>query len=160
MRLLSSRECEDLVAFLTSCAVANQIWVNVGDKISNPDARYKYSIDNRKVNDLIEIYLPFEITDSKDTDERNQITSGIWYRDTNFGIADWGNSGIPNIENFLIQIMEHDFIEYVQISIDLVHGYTPFEHTTLDITAKEFCKMLMSLPNHYTLPTAQFNIRK
>ena len=153
------REMEDFVAFLTRCAEENQIWINTGKRIRNPDARYKYSIDNRETNDLGEKYLPFEITDAKDIDECNRIISGMWYRDTDFGIADWGNSGIPNIENFLVQIMEHDLIRYVQISIDLAHGYIPTEYANLDITASEFCKTLLSLPNHNALPTAQFNIK-
>ena len=108
LRVPFGREYEDFIAFLVRCAVDNQIWINTGEQIRNPDARYKYSIDNSESNDLAEKYLPFEITDGKDTDECNRIMRGMWYRDTDFGIADWGNSGIPNIENFLVQIMEHD----------------------------------------------------
>ena len=161
-RVPCGREYENFIAFLVRCAVDHQIWINTGEQIRNPDARYKYSIDNSysESNALAEKYLPFEITDANDTDECNRIISGMWYRDTDFGIADWGNSGIPNIEKFLVQIMEYDLIEYVQISIDLVHGYTPSEHANLDINASDFCKILMSLPNHNAVPTAQFNIRK
>ena len=153
-------EREDFVAFLTRRAVENQIWINTDEQIRNSEARHKYSIDNRDTNALEEIYLPFEITDAKDTDGCDRIMSGIWYRDTDFGIADWGSSGIPNIEKFLVQIMEHDLIEDVQLAIDLAHGYTPSEYSNLNITAKDFCKILMSLHNHNALPTAQFNIRK
>ena len=154
------REMEDFVAFLTRCAEGNQIWINTGKRIRNPDARYKYSIDNRETNDLGEKYLPFEITDAKDTDECNRIISGMWYRDMDFGIADWGSSGIPNVQNFLVQIMAHDLIEYVQLSIDLAHGYTSSAYADLNITANEFCRTLMSLSNHNELPTALFNIKK
>ena len=154
------REMEDFVAFLTRCAGENQIWINIGRQIRNPDARYKYSIDNRETNDLGEKYLPFEITDAKDTDECNRIISGMWYRDMDFGIADWGSSGIPNVQNFLVQIMAHDLIEYVQLSIDLAHGYTSSAYADLNITANEFCRTLMSLSNHNELPTALFNIKK
>ena len=160
MRVPFGREMEDFIAFLTRCAVENQIWINTGKQIRNPDTRYKYFVDNEESNDLAKKYLPFEITDAKDTDECSRIVSGIRYCDTDFGIADWGNSGIPNIENFLVQIMEHDLIEYVQLSIDLAHGYTPSAYANLDITANEFCKTLMSLPNHNALPTAQFNIKR
>ena len=86
--------------------------------------------------------------------------SGISYRDTDFSIADWGSSGIPNVESFLVQIMEHDLIEYVQLSIGLAHGYIPSAYAVLNITANEFCRTLMSLPNHNELPTAQFNIKR
>ena len=154
------RECKDLVEFLTRYAVENQIWINTGEQIKNPDVRYKYSIDDGKNNGLTAEYLCFEITDDKDTDECSHIVSAIWYRNVDFGIAYWGSSRIPNVEKFLVQIMEHDLIEYVQLAIDLAHGYVPSEYSNLDITAKEFCKTLMSLPNHNALPTAQFNIRK
>ena len=154
------REIEDFVAFLTRCAVENRIWINTGKQIRNPDARYKYSINNSESNDFAEKYLPFEITDTTDSDECSRIMSGISYRDTDFSIADWGSSGIPNIESFLVQIMAHDLIEYVQISIDLAHGYMPSECANIDIMANEFCKTLMSLPNRNELPTALFNIKK
>ena len=154
------REMENFVAFLTRCAVENQIWINTGKQIRNPDARYKYSINNSESDNLAEKYLPFEITDTKDSDECRRIMSGISYRDTNFSIADWGSSGIPNVESFLVQIMAHDVIEYVQLSIDLAHGYTSSAYADLNITANEFCRTLMSLPNHNELPTAQFNIKR
>ena len=159
-RVPFGKEYEDFIAFLVRCAVDNQIWINTGEQIRNPDARYKYSIDSGEDNDLSKKYLPFEITDNKDTDDCDRITSGMWYRDTDFGIADWGNSGIPNIENFLVQIMEHDLISYVQISVDFAHGYPPSAYANLDINASDFCKTLMSLPNHSAVPTGQFNIRK
>ena len=159
-RVPCNREIENFVVFLTRRAVDNQIWINIGEQIRNPDVRYKYSIDNMETNDLAKIYLLFEITDAKDTDECSRILSGIWYRDTDFGIADWGTSGVPYIENFLVQIMEHDLIGHVQLAIDFAHGYTPSAHSNLNITAKELCKTLMSLPNHNALPTAQFNIRR
>ena len=154
------REIEDFVEFLTRCAEENRIWINTGGHIRNPDTRYKYSIDSTESNDLAEKYLPFEITDTKDSDECRRIMSGISYRDTDFSIADWGSSGIPNVESFLVQIMAHDLIEYVQISIDLAHGYASSAYAELNIAANEFCRTLMSLPNHNALPTAQFNIKK
>ena len=154
------REMENFVAFLTRCAVENQIWINTGEQIRNLGVRYKSSIDSDKRNDLAEKYLPFEITDTKDSDECRRIMSGISYRDTDFSIADWGSSGIPNVENFLMQIMAHDVIEYVQLSIDLAHGYTSSAYADLNITANEFCRTLMSLSNHNELPTALFNIKK
>ena len=160
LRVPFGKEYEDFIAFLVRCALDNQIWINAGEQIRNPDARYKYSMDSGESNDLSEEYLPFEITDTMDTDECNRITSGMWYRDTDNGIADWGSSCIPNIENFLVQIMEHDLIRYVHIYIDLVHGYIPSTYANLDINASDFCKTLMSLPNHGGLPTGQFNIRK
>ena len=154
------REIEDFVAFLSCYAEENRIWINTGKQIRNPDARYKYSINNSESDVLAEKYLPFEITDTKDSDECSRIMSGISYRDTDFSIADWGNSGIPNIENFLVQIMEHDLIGYVQLSIDLAHGYTSSAYANLNITANEFCRTLMQLPCHGALPTGQFNIKK
>ena len=154
------REMEDFVAFLTRYAVENQIWINTGKQIRNPDARYKYSINNSESDNLAEKYLPFEITDTKDSDECSRIMSGISYRDTDFSIADWGSSGIPNIESFLVQIMAHELIEYVQLSIDLAHGYASSAYANLDIPAREFCKTLILLPNHNALPTVHFNIRK
>ena len=154
------REIEDFVAFLTRCAEENQIWINTGERIRNPDVKYKCSIDSTESNDLAEKHLPFEITDTKDSDECSRIISGISYRDTDFSIADWGSSGIPNIESFLVQIMAHDLIEYVQISIDLAHGYASSAYAELNIMANEFCRTLMSLPNHNALPTSQFNIKR
>ena len=154
------REIEGFVAFLTRCAVENRIWINTSKQIRNPDARYKHSINNSESNDFAEKYLPFEITETKDSDECSRIMSGISYRDTDFSIADLGSSGIPNVESFLVQIMAHDLIEYVQISIDLAHGYIPSEHAKIDIMANEFCRTLMRLPCHGALPTAQFNIKK
>lgn len=159
-RVPFGREMEDFIAFLSRCAEENQIWINTGKQIGNPDARYKYSINNSESDVLAEKYLPFEITDTKDSDECSRIMSGISYCDTDFSIADWGSSGIPNIESFLVQIMAHDLIEYVQISIDLAHGYTSSAYANLNITANEFCRTLMSLPNHNELPTAQFNIKR
>ena len=154
------RECKDLLEFLTHCAVENQIWINTGEQIQNPDVRYKYSIDDGKNNGLTDTYLCFEITDDKDTDECSRIISGMWYRNPDFGIAAWGDSRIPNVEEFLVQIMEHDLIGYIQLSIDLAHGYIPSEYSNLDIAAKEFCKTLMSLSSHSELPTGQFNIAR
>ena len=154
------REIEDFVAFLTRCAEENRIWINTGGQIRNPDVRYKYCVDNAGNNNFTEKYLPFEITDAKESDDCNQIISGISYRDTDFSIADWGSSGIPNVEIFLVQIIEHGLIEYVQLSIDLDHGYMPSAYMDLNITANDFCKILVSLPNHNALPTAQFNIVK
>ena len=68
-RVPFGKEYEDFIAFLVRCAVDNQIWINTGEQIRNPDARYKYSIDSGDDNDLSKKYLPFEITDNKDTDE-------------------------------------------------------------------------------------------
>ena len=159
-RIPSAKEHKDFVAFLTRCAIDNQIWINTGEQIKNPDVRYKYCIDNGKTNAPAKICLPFEITDAKDTDECSRIVSGISYRDTDFSIADWGSSGIPNVEIFLIQIMEYGLIEYVQLSIDLAHGYASSAYAELNITANEFCRTLMRLPCHGALPTGQFNIKK
>ena len=159
-RVPLGRECEDLVEFLTRRAVENQIWINTDGQIKNPDVRYEYSIDNGKSNGLTDEYLCFEITDDKDTDECSRIISGIWYRNPDYVIADWGSSRIPNVENFLVQIMEHDLIGYIQLSIDLAHGYVPSEYSNHDITAQEFCKTLMLLPSHSALPIAQFNIAR
>ena len=153
-------ECKDLVEFLTRRAVENQIWINTGEEIKNPDVRYKYSIDDGKNNGLTDAYLCFEITDDKNTDECSHIISGIWYRDPDYVISDWGSSRIPNVENFLVQIIEHDLIEYVQLAIDLAHGYVLSEYSNRDITAQEFCKTLMLLPSHSALPIAQFNIAR
>ena len=154
-RVPFGREMEDLVAFLARCAVENQIWINIGDKIKNPYARYKYSINNSESD-----HLTFEITDAADTDECTGILRGISYRDADFGIADWGSSSVPNIESFLKQITEHDLIEYIQLSIDLAHGYVPSEYAELNIAANKFCETLMSLPVHGTLPNGRFNIKK
>ncbi len=159
-RVPCGREIDSFVAFLTCRAVENQIWINTGKQIRNPDVSYKYCVDNAGNNNFSEKYMPFVITDAKESDDCNQIISGISYRDTDFGIADWGSSGIPNVENFLVQIMEDGLIEYVYISIDLAHGYTPSAYANLDINASDFCKILMSLPNHNAVPTAQFNIKK
>ena len=159
-RVPCGREIENFVAFLTRRAVENQIWINTGEQIKNSDARYKYSMNNSESNYFAEEYLPFEITDTTDSDECRRIISGISYRDTDFSIADWGHSGIPNVESFLVQIMAHDLIEYVQLSIDLAHGYTSSAYANLNITANEFCRTLMSLPNHNALPTVQFNIKR
>lgn len=153
-------ECKDLVEFLTCRALENQIWINTGEQIKNPDVRYKYSINDEENNGLTDECLCFEITDDKNTDECSRIVSGIWYRNPDYRIADWGSSLIPNVEEFLIQIMEHDLIEYVQLSIDLAHGYVPSEYSNHDITAQEFCKTLMSLSSHSALPIAQFNIAR
>ena len=159
-RVPLGRECKDLIEFLTSRAVENQIWINTGEQIKNPDVRYKYSIDSGTNNALTNEYLCFEITDDKDTDECSRIISGIWYRNPDYHIADWGSSRIPNVEKFLEQIMEYDLIEYVQLSIDLAHGYVPSEYSNHDITAQEFCKTLMSLSSHSALPNGQFNIAR
>ena len=159
-RVPCGREIENLVAFLARRAVDNQIWINTGEHIRNPDVRYKYCVENAGNNNFTEKYLPFEITDAKESDECSRLTRGIRYRDSDFSIADWGSSGIPNVESFLAQIMAHDLIEYVQLSIDLDHGYMPSAYMDLNITANDFCKILVSLPNHNALPTAQFNIVK
>ena len=55
------REIEDFVAFLTRCAEENRIWINTGGQISNPDARYKYSINNNESDVLVEKYLQFAL---------------------------------------------------------------------------------------------------
>lgn len=159
-RVPLDRECRNLVDFLTRLAVENQIWINTGEQIKNPDVRYKYSIDDGMNNGLTEEYLCFEITDDKDTDECSRIISGIWYRNPDYVISDWGSSRIPNVEKFLVQIMKHDLIEYVQLSIDPAHGYVPSEYSNHDITAQEFCKTLMLLPSHSALPNGQFNIAR
>lgn len=157
-RVPFEKECEIFVTFLTHCATENQIWINTGEQIKNPNVRYKYSIDDGTKDALTDQYLCFEITDDKDTDECNRIVSGIWYRNPDYVISDWGSSRIPNVEKFLVQIMEHDLIEYVQLAIDLAHGYVPSEYSNHDITAQEFCKTLMSLSSHSALPNGQFNI--
>ena len=59
-RVQLGRECKNLVEFLTCCAVENQIWINTGEQIKNPDVRYKYSIDDGKNNGLTDEYLCFE----------------------------------------------------------------------------------------------------
>lgn len=159
-RVPLEKECEIFVTFLTHCATENQIWINTGEQIKNPNVRYKYSIDDGTKDALTDQYLCFEITDDKDTDECNRIISGIWYRNPDYVISDWGSSRIPNVEKFLVQIMEHDLIEYVQLAIDLAHGYVPSEYSNLDIIAKEFCKTLMSLSSHSALPNGQFNIAR
>ena len=159
-RVPCGREIENFVAFLARRAVDNQIWINTGEHIRHPDVRYQYCVDNAGNNNFSEKYMPFEITDAKESDDCNQIISGISYRDTDFGIADWGSSGIPNVESFLVQIMAHNLIEYVQLSIDLAHGYASSAYAELNITANEFCRTLMRLPCHGALPTGQFNIKK
>ena len=152
-------ELEELTAFLSRCAAENRIWINTGERIRNPDARYKCSVnDNGDEKYLAEKYLPFEITDSQETDGCDRILSGIWYSDSR--IADFGTSGIHDIENFLADIMNNELIQYVQLSFDPAHGYIPQEYSCLDITAKEFCKALMSLPCHSAVPDVQLNIRR
>ena len=63
LRVPIEGEYEDFIAFLVRCAVDNQIWINTGEQIRNPDARYKYSIDNSESNDLAETDTELFITE-------------------------------------------------------------------------------------------------
>ena len=75
-------EIEELTAFLNRCAAENRIWINTGCRIKNPDARYKCSVDSGGDEKYLEDrYLPFEITDSKETDACDRLLGGIWYSD-------------------------------------------------------------------------------
>ncbi|CDE04965.1 putative cell wall binding repeat 2 [Anaerotruncus sp. CAG:390] len=109
---------------------------------------------------LADKYLPFEITDSKDADACDRILSGIWYSDNGVRIADPGSSGLPDIENFLVRIMDNGLIRCVRIAFDPAHGYVPSEYPRFDIAANEFCKTLMSVPCHGAVPDGELNIRK
>lgn len=154
-------EIEELTAFLNRCAAENRIWINTGCRIKNPDARYKCSVDSGGDEKYLEDrYLPFEITDSKETDACDRLLGGIWYSDNGARIADPGGSGLPDIENFLVRIMDNELIRCVQIAFDPAHGYVPSEYPHFDITAGEFCKTLMSVPCHSAVPDGELNIRK
>ena len=95
----------------------------------------------------------FEITDSNETDACDRLLGGIWYSDNGARIADLGNSGLPDIENFLVRIMDNELIRGVRIAFDPAHGYVPSEYPRFDITAGEFCQTLMSVPCHSAVPT-------
>lgn len=155
-------EIVELDAFLTRCAAENRIWINTCCRIKNPDARYKCSVDDSGGDKmyLADKYLPFEITDSKDSDACDRILGGIWYSDNGVRIADLGSSGLPDIENFLVRSMDNELIRYVQIAFDPAHGYVPSDYPHFDITAGEFCKTLMSIPCHSVVPDGELNIRK
>ena len=102
----------------------------------------------------------FEITDSNETDACDRLLGGIWYSDNGARIADLGNSGLPDIENFPVRSMDNELIRGVQIAFDPAHGYVPSEYPPFDITAGEFCKSLMSVPCHSVVPDGELNIRK
>ena len=102
----------------------------------------------------------FEITDSNETDACDRLLGGIWYSDNGARIADLGNSGLPDIENFLVRIMDNGLIRCVRIAFDPAHGYVPSEYPHFDITAGEFCQTLMSVPCHSAVPDGELNIRK
>ena len=154
-------EIEELTAFLNRCAAENRIWINTGCRIKNPDARYKCSVDSGGDEKYLEDrYLPFEITDSNETDACDRLLGGIWYSDNGARIADPGGSGLPDIENFLVRIMDNELIRGVQIAFDPAHGYVPSEYPRFNITAGEFCQTLMSVPCHSAVPDGELNIRK
>ena len=100
----------------------------------------------------------FEITDSNETDACDRLLGGIWYSDNGARIADLGNSGLPDIENFLARIMDNELIRCVRIAFDPAHGYVPSEYPRFDITAGEFCQTLMSVPCHSAVPDGELNI--
>ena len=155
-------EIEELTAFLNRCAAYNRIWINTGCRIKNPDARYKCSVDSGGGDEkyLADRYLPFEITDSNEADACDRRLGGIWYSDNGARIAAPGGSGLPDIENFLVRIMDNELIRCVQIAFDPAHGYVPSEYPHFEITANEVCKTLMSVPCHSAVPDGELNIRK
>ena len=74
--------------------------------------------------------------------------------------ADCRRSGLPDIENFLVRIMDNELIRCVRIAFDPAHGYVPSDYPHFDITAGELCKTLMSVPCHSAVPDGELNIRK
>ena len=61
--------------YLKESAVKNKIWLNLCGHFSSPDVQYKYPPDDY----LQKGYIPFEITDSENSSEANQILSDILY---------------------------------------------------------------------------------
>ena len=63
-------------------------------------------------------YIPFEITDSENSSEANRILSDILY-DENYHIADMSCSGLYDIQSFLEDIIKHEAVSKIIVSIDL-----------------------------------------
>ena len=130
---------------------------NLCGHFSSPDVQYKYPPDDY----LQKGYIPFEITDSENSSEANQILSDILY-DENYHIADMSCSGLYDIQSFLEDIIKHEAVSKIIVSIDLAHGYPYLEgfFAKCVIHASEFCTALMTLPNAFAVPGGEFTVVK
>lgn len=157
---LTVEEREKLISFLTQSAGDNRIWINIGGQIKNPDAKYELSRTNLDTDCSQENCLTFEITDNINTDEADRILGGIGYSEDG-GISDWGTSGMPDVEAFMICIMSSETIQRVQLSFVPAHGYPPKYYTIVhDIRANEICKTMMRCICGGAVPDSQLNIIK
>lgn len=150
---------DEAIAFaehLTENAVKHKIWVNTCGHFKSPDAKEKYPPEDY----LQKGSIPFEITDSEDAFEADRILGGIWYRDGDSRIADLSNSGLVDVQSFLKELIQQDWVSSISVSFDLAHGYPSSDVTKCTIHANAFCLAMMSLPAHGGVPTAEFNIVK
>lgn len=153
----SSSEAKIFGEYLKERALKNKIWLNLCGHFSSPDVQYKYPPDDY----LQKGYIPFEITDSENSSEANRILSDILY-DENYYIADMSCSGLYDIQSFLEDIIKHEAVSKIIVSIDLAHGY-PYPEgffAKCVIHANEFCAALMTLPNAFAVPGGEFTVVK
>lgn len=153
---VSADEASALAAHMTESAVKNNIWVNTCGHFRGPDAEEKYPSENY----LLKGYIPFEITDSEHAFEADRILSGIWYRDEDGRIADLSGSGLGDIQSFLEEVIEQDWVSSISVSLDWAHGYPASYYAQCMIHANMFCSALTALPAWGGVPTGEFSIVK
>ena len=71
-------------------------------------------------------------------------------------------SGLYDIQSFLEDIIKHEAVSKIIVSIDLAHGY-PYPEgffAKCEIHASEFCAAMMTLPNAFAVPGGEFTIVK
>lgn len=71
-------------------------------------------------------------------------------------------SGLYDIQSFLCDVIGHESVSAIDLSVDLAHGY-PYPEgyfAKCTIHANEFCTKLMNLPNAFAVPGGEFTIVK
>ncbi len=102
--------------------------------------------------------LSFTVTDSPESEECDRIISGITFRAIDFSMADVSETGLPDVQRFLTEIIEYEEIDMIEISVDHTHGSNLRKYEIVT-EANHFCFAVMHTPNHgHTLPTATFRI--
>lgn len=155
--ILSHEQLTDLSFYLTMKALENQIALNL---YCNLTARGKHSL-GVSVDFQKDLCIPYEILDSPWTNECHNIFTGIWM-DENFSVSHLEDSRMSNVQAFLCDAMEQDWISYMTLQIEDIHGPAEIVYK-YTIRAEELCQAISNTPNHINrleMPAVQFVIKK
>ena len=118
-----------------------------------------YNYPLKALNDGV---IPYQITEHPMFDQCHNMFKGLWFRDDTYQISDLQDSGLPNLQSFIEEIMKTDRIEYMTLYFETVHGDVDMKPYDMTVKAEGICDALTKAPNegHYEFPPVRLKIVK